>query len=250
MPIGVFDSGVGGLSVLREVRLLMSEADIVYLADQARAPYGERSQADVRGITARAARCLIDHGADTLVLACNTASAAALHHLREEHPDIQFVGMEPAVKPAAAVTRAGVVGVLVTPSTFQARVVSDLAIRFAEGVEVIPRPCPGLADVVERLDDGADDVAGHVTALIDAGADAIVIGCTHYSFLADAIRRVAGPDIAVIDPAPAVARQVARIAAGEGSGTVAYLTTGDPVRFVTQIEALLDTMVVAEPVVI
>jgi glutamate racemase len=249
MPlIGVFDSGVGGLSVLREIRVLLPDADMLYLADQARAPYGDRSQDDVRTIAGRAAEFLIEAGAETVVVACNTASAAALHWLRQRRPETVFVGMEPAVKPAARVTASGVVGVLVTPSTFQTRVVADLAERFADGVTVITRACPGLADAVERLDDPGTAVADHVEALVASGADAIVIGCTHYSFLADSIRGLAGAGVTVIDPAPAVARQVARVAPGTGAGATRYLTTGDPARFADQVGRLLGVSIVADRV--
>lgn len=237
--IGVFDSGVGGLGVLREIRMLLPRADILYLADQARAPYGDRSRDDVRAIAGRVTEYLLEAGAETVVVACNTASAAALGWLRDCHPDRVFVGMEPAVKPAASVTASGVVGVLVTPSTFQTRVVADLAERFADGVTVIARACPGLADAVERLDDPTAVVGDHVAALTASGADAIVIGCTHYSFLADAIRDLAGDGVTVIDPAPAVARQVARVATGSGRGSTRYLTTGDPDRFAAQVARLL-----------
>ena len=148
--IGVFDSGVGGLSVLREVRLLLPDADLLYLADQAYAPYGERPLEAVRERAERIAGHLVAAGATTIVVACNTASAVALHHLRGLHPAIPIVGMVPAVKPAAAGTANGVVGVLATPATFQTTVVADLVERFAAGVRVIDRPCPGLAALTLR----------------------------------------------------------------------------------------------------
>jgi glutamate racemase len=240
--IGLFDSGVGGLSVLREIRALLPGTDLLYIADQAHAPYGDGDLGAVRDRAEAITRHLIDAGATTIVVACNTASAAALHHLRDLHPGTTFVGMEPAVKPAAAGTRTGVVGVMATPATFQSDVVAGLAARFAAGVEVVTRACRGLAAAIEEGDPDQDLVAGHVRPLVDAGADTIVIGCTHYSFVAGAIAAAAGPDITIIDPAPAVARQVARVAAGaEGSGRTDLWTTGDPARFAAQVRRLLGT---------
>jgi glutamate racemase len=225
----------------------MPSADLVYLADQAHSPYGERTLDDVRRLADRAATHLIDLGATTVVVACNTASAAALSQLRERHPEVPFVGMEPAVKPAAAATHTKVVGVLATPTTFEAEVFDDLVGRFAAGIEVIPRPCAGWADMVEANGSTPDpgEIERHVAPLVAAGADTLVLACTHYAFLADAISAVAGPDVTVIDPAPAVARQTARVAEGDGGGTTAYFTSGDPDRFSAQVERLLGAGVTA-----
>jgi len=237
--IGFFDSGVGGLAVLRETRRLLPDADVVYLADQANAPYGRRSLDDVRALTQAAVGSLVELGATTVVIACNTASAAALGDIRGRHPEVSFVGMEPAVKPAVAATRSGVVGVLATPTTFTATVFDDLVGRFSEGIDVIAHPCPGWAQAVEDGWPDADAaIAAHLAPLLAAGADTLVIACTHYSFLVDAIARAA-PGATVIDPAEAVARQVARVADGSGSGATTYLTTGDPDRFELQVERLL-----------
>jgi glutamate racemase len=237
--IGFFDSGVGGLAVLREARALLPAADFLYLADQANAPYGRRTLTDVRRFSERATMRLVDLGAETVVIACNTASAAALGHLRSRHPEIGFVGMEPAVKPAVAATKSGVVGVLATPTTFSARVFDDLVGRFGEGIDVLAHPCPGWAQAVEDGWPDADEaITAHLAPLLAAGVDTLVIACTHYSFLADAIGRAA-PGVTVIDPAEAVARQVARVAGSGGSGATTYITTGDPQRFGAQIERLL-----------
>jgi len=140
--IGLFDSGVGGLSVLREVRALLPDADLVYLADQAHSPYGGRTLGEVREAAEHGAAQLIDRGANPVVVACNTASAAALQILRTAHPPVTFVGMEPAVTPAAIATRSRVVGVLATPTTFEAEVFDELVGRFASGIEVLAHPCP------------------------------------------------------------------------------------------------------------
>lgn len=238
--IGFFDSGVGGLAVLREVRALLPDADVIYLADQGNAPYGRRSLAEVREFSERATERLVHRGADTVVIACNTASAAALHHLRDQHPDIAFVGMEPAVKPAVAATRSGVVGVLATPTTFAASVLGELVGRFSEGIEVIAHPCPGWAEAVEEGWDGSgSEIEAHLAPLLEQRVDTIVIACTHYSFLTAAIEGAA-PGVTVIDPAGAVARQVVRVAGdAPGSGSATYLTTGDPARFASQVHRLL-----------
>jgi len=239
--IGLFDSGVGGLSILGEVRSLLPEADLVYLADQARSPYGGRTLAEVRSAAEGATAHLAERGADTVVVACNTASAAALQTLRAAYPAITFVGMEPAVKPAATATRSRVVGVLATPTTFEAEVFDRLVGRFAAGIEVLAHPCPGWADLVES--DGGDVdatvIRRHVLPLVEAGADTLVLACTHYSFITEQISDSAGTGVTLIDPATAVGRQVARVADGEGSGSTTYLTTGDPDRFASQIEHML-----------
>ena len=247
--IGLFDSGVGGLAVLREVRRVLPDADLTFLADQAHAPYGMRPLEEVRELSASATAVLVERGATAVVIACNTASAAALGHLRSAHPGIGFVGMEPAVKPAAEATRSGRVAVLATVTTFDASVFDDLVGRFGEGITVIAHPCPGWAMAVENgWPDGAlGPVADHLAPLVANGVDTFVIACTHYSFLNGVIRE-ACPGVTVIDPAPAVARQTARIADRHGSGTTAYLTTGDPERFEGQVLRLLGEVVVAERV--
>jgi glutamate racemase len=247
--IGVYDSGVGGLAVLRHVRRLLPDADLTYLADQAHMPYGPLGLEEVRRLAVAAVASLVERGATTVVVACNTASAAALHHLRERFA-VPIVGMEPAVKPAAAATRTGKVVVLATPTTFQGSVFDDLVGRFAADISVIAHPCPGWAAAVEESwPDGADAAVGdHLRPVLAGGADTIVLACTHYSFLDDVIARVAGPGVTLIDPAEAVARQVTRVADAGGTGTTTYLTTGDPVRFGAQIERLLGERVVAEQV--
>ena len=239
--IGVFDSGVGGLGVLGEIRSLLPNAPLVYVADQAFSPYGERGLGAVRERAFAVSDFLIGEGATTVVVACNSASAAALHELRDRHPTIAFVGMEPAVKPAAGATRRGTIGVLATEATFQGELFSSVVDRHARGVSVVARACPGLAAAIEAGDDVDDLVHRYTTDVVGRGADTIVLGCTHYSFVADRIRAAAGDGVEVIDPAPAVARQTARVHTGEhhhGSGTTDYLTTGDPERFAAQITRL------------
>jgi len=251
--IGVFDSGVGGLGVLVEIRARLPRADLVYVADQAYAPYGERGLDDVRSRAFAVSTFLIDRGVGTIVVACNSASAAALHDLRDRFPGTQFVGMEPAVKPAAGSTKRGTIGVLATEATFQGALFASVVDRHARDVVVVSQACPGLALAIE---DGADpgDLIGRYTAdVVRRGADTIVLGCTHYSFVADRIRSAVGEDVAVIDPAPAVARQVERVCRGRcdhGSGVTTYLTTADPDRFTAQIERLIDVRAPASGVTI
>lgn len=218
--IGLFDSGVGGLSVWREVVRRLPREHTLYIADQAHVPYGSRQSAEVRAFSEGITRCLLDAGASVIVVACNTASAAALHDLRARFPDVPFVGMEPAVKPAAEHTRTGVIGVLATPATFQGDLFASLLDRYGGGVRVLTRPCPGLVAAVEAgaLDGPATEalLRSHLEPMLAAGIDQLVLGCTHYPFLAPVISRIVGPGVAVLDPAPAVARQTARVLARLG----------------------------------
>ena len=258
LVIGVFDSGVGGLSVLREIRRLLPSADLVYLADQARAPYGERSLEEVRSFAEGIAGHLIARRASPVVVACNTASAAALHHLRARWPASPFVGMEPAVKPAATLTSTGTIGVLATRATFQGELFADLVARYGEDVRVLTRACPGVAARVEEAvpDDPAavELLAGFALPLLEQGADVLVLGCTHYSFLKQGLAARVGAGVTVVDPAEAVARQVARVSArvrtAAGVGRTAYLTTGDPARLAEQVAVLLGETVQADRVVL
>jgi glutamate racemase len=228
--IGVFDSGVGGLSVWQEIVKLLPREHLVYLADQAHVPYGRRSPDDVRDLTARCSRWLIERGCDIVVLACNTASGAALDHVRAEFPHVTFVGMEPAVKPAALHTKTGVIGVLATEATLKSSRYADLVSRFAGGARVIEQPCYGWVEFIEQGGVKTHPAAGiwlggplntgYVTALLYEGADVIVLGCTHFPFLKFAIWKEIESWIAqhpgtarpsVIDPAPAVAQQTLRM---------------------------------------
>lgn len=227
--IGVFDSGVGGLSVLMEIRKAIPQADLVYVADRARAPYGTKSLADVESFSLDVASWLVDRGASCLVVACNTASAAALESLRAEHDALPIVGMEPAVKPAASVTRSRRVAVLATAATFQGRLFESVVTRFAGDVDVLTRACPDWVDLVETgTVDGAEAenaVAGVVDPIVEAGVDVIVLACTHFSFLAPVIRRLTS--LEVVDPAPAVAAQTARVAPRVGTGQLTIAASGD-----------------------
>ncbi|WP_119067898.1 glutamate racemase [Aggregatilinea lenta] len=249
-PIGVLDSGVGGLSVLREIRALLPHEHILYAADQGHVPYGPRSIEEVRTFTLGVARFLIEHKAKLVVVACNTASAAALYTLREAFPETPFVGMEPAVKPAARDTRTGRIGVIATEATFQGELYASVVGRFANGVQVETQACPEfvlLAEAGETSGDAAREaVRRRLAPLLAAGIDQLVLGCTHFPFLRAIIEAEVGPGVCVIDPGAAIARQVRRVLDGRGllngsdaPGGVTYTTSGDPAAFRRVLNALL-----------
>ena len=214
-PIGVFDSGVGGLSVLRSIRKEIPSEAVIYLADQIHIPYGPRPLEEVRSFAFEITRFLLDSGCKLIVVACNAASAAALHWLRQRFPQVAFIGMEPAVKPAAELTHTGRVGVLATPATFQGLLYASVVERFAKGVVLYQDTCPGLVSQIE-----AGELESPKTRqilekalfpMLTHGIDSIVLGCTHYPFVIPLIQSIVGPEVRVIDPAPAVARQVRRV---------------------------------------
>lgn len=229
---------------MRNIRHALPTTDVLYFADSGRAPYGPRPLLEVRRFSEQITDRLIDAGAQLVVVACNAASAAALHHLRAIHPDVPFVGMEPAVKPAASRTRSNVVGVLTTAATFQGELFASVVDRFGAGVEVVTRICDGWVELVEAgRTSGAEctrRVAEHVDPLLAAGADTLVLGCTHYPFLADVIREIAGPEVDLVDPAPAVARQAKRLLdpPRAEAGALRIETTGD-VEHVARIVGVL-----------
>ena len=257
MPIlGLFDSGLGGLSVLRAVRAQMPRANLLYFGDNGHIPYGARPLAQVRAFSTAITRFLAARGAQVMVLACNTASAAALATLRQtpEFAGLPFVGMEPAVKPAAESTRTGVVGVLATPATFQGELYASVVERFAQGVTVLQQVCPGL---VQQIEAGQQDspeteamLASWLLPMLARDIDALVLGCTHYPFVIPSLERICGQSVRVIDPAPAVARQVARVCerlAGEPTaaeppnaerGSLTYFTSGSPAAFEAALRQL------------
>ena len=252
--IALFDSGLGGLSVLRAVRAALPEVGLLYFGDNGHIPYGARPLAQVRQFSAAITRCLLAHGAQVIVIACNTASAAALRELRQsaEYAGVPFVGMEPAVKPAAEATRTGVVGVLATPATFQGELYASVVERFAQGVTVLQQVCPGLVQAIEAGDHQAPAteaaLRGWVEPLLAQNIDVLVLGCTHYPFVIPLLEKICGPGVRVIDPSPAVARQAARVWASHGdlaqphpppsSRAVTYLTSGDPAAFARALEQL------------
>lgn len=238
--VGVFDSGVGGLSVLRAIRLAAPHLDLVYVADSAHAPYGDRDDAAIAARTLAIGRWLAALPVQAITVACNTATAVAVAALRDA-VGVPVVAIEPAIKPAVRLTRSGVVGVLATAATVRSERLARLCAAHAGDVRVLLQACPGLAEQVEAgdLDGPATQarVAQAVAPLLAAGADALVLGCTHYPFLHDALRRAAGDGVALVDPADAVARELLRRlgdapgAVGGAAGTAGrlrLLTTGDP----------------------
>jgi glutamate racemase len=250
-PIGIFDSGVGGLSVMHSIRHLLPHEAILYLGDQCHVPYGSRSSEEILKFSHEITRFLLSIGAKIIVVACNTASAVGLHELRKSFPDIPFVGMEPAVKPAAENTRSGVVGVLATPATFQGQLYASVVERFAVNTILLQSTCPGL---VQQIEEGELETQKTRSILESAlhpmmalGVDTVVLGCTHYPFVIPLIQEIVGPSVEVIDPSPAVARQVARILDMQGIRTTGkYLhtptlfTTGKLIPFKTLLTRLID----------
>ncbi len=213
--IGVFDSGSGGLSVLKEIVRLLPREEYVYFADNAFCPYGEKTVAEIQARAHAITDRLLAEGAQIIVVACNTATAAAIADLRASYPDIRFIGMEPAVKPAAIGTRTGVIGVLATAGTLKGSKYLNTKGKYEDDVKIVEHVGQGFVELVEAgdLDSPKAEaiVRESVKPLIGACADTIVLGCTHYPFLAPVIQRVAGDDVTIIDPAPAVARQTVKV---------------------------------------
>lgn len=249
-PVGVFDSGVGGLSVWREIARQLPAEPTIYIADQAHIPYGPKPGDTLRAYAQGIVERLLAEGCKAIVVACNSASAAALSFLRQRYPDVPFVGMEPAVKPAAQATRSGVVAVLATPATLGGELYRTTAERWAERVQLIGEPCPGL---VQQIEDGASNapetlamLRGFLGKAMNQNADHVVLACTHYPFVIEAIRSIVGRDISVIDPAPAVARQLARLldthglrALSDAPGHARFCTSGDTAQLQRALQSLL-----------
>ena len=245
-PIGVFDSGLGGLSVAHEIRLRLPLEDIVYIADSAYCPYGPRPLDEIRDRSLAVTRALFDFGAKLIVVACNTASGAAIDDLREIF-EVPIVGLEPAVKPAALSTKTGRVAVLATPATLKTDRFNRLLDNHGAGVEVVRIPCPGFVELVEAGElNGERALATVRDALAPAleGVDRIILGCTHYPFLRDAVAEVAGEGVEILDSGPAVARQVERVLRSNsllretGEGSFTFYTTGDPAVVAPVVERL------------
>jgi len=249
-PIGVFDSGVGGLSVLRAIRAQMPEESIIYFGDQGHIPYGPRPMEQIRSFSEAITGFLLEHHAKIIVVACNTASAAALKYLRDTFPDVSFVGMEPAVKPAAEQTLTGKVGVLATPATFQGALYASVVERFANGVELLQNTCPGLVQQIEWGNLQSAETLRILTEallpMLEKNIDTVVLGCTHYPFVIPMIQQIVGDNVRVIDPAPAVAKQVRRILEtnrlknpSDTNGDVKFYTSGDPEELKSLLSRLL-----------
>jgi glutamate racemase len=249
-PIGIFDSGVGGLSVLRAIRAQMPNESVVYFGDQEHIPYGPRPMEQIRGFSEAITKFLLEHDAKLIVVACNTASAAALKYLREKFPDVKFVGMEPAVKPAAERTQTGKVAVLATPATFQGALYASVVERFANGVELYQSTCSGLVQQIEQGNLNSDEarkiLEDALHPMLEKNIDTVVLGCTHYPFVIPLIQEIVGGNVRVIDPAPSVAKQIQRLLEAGGvlnesktMGKIKLFTSGDPEVLISQLPKLL-----------
>ncbi len=235
---------------MRELAQQLPHEDIIYFADTANCPYGPRSLEEIRGLTQAINSFLLAQGCKIIVVACNTASAAALYHLRERF-EVPIVGMEPALKPAAQETETKVVGVIATQATFQGELFASLVQRFASGVTVLEGVCPGLVEEVEagKLDaPQTEAILRHcLEPMLEKGIDALTLGCTHYPFLIPIIKKIVGPQVKIIDPSPAVARQTKRVLEREGllnhtprRVRYTFYTTGNPETFATLQKRLTD----------
>ena len=236
--IGIFDSGSGGLSVYRELVKLLPRERYIYFSDTAHCPSGEKPAEYIKERAHVITDILLGMGADIIVVACNTATAAAIASLRADYPDISFIGMEPAVKPAALGTRSGVIGVLATAGTLKGSKYLHTRGQYEDDVRIVEHVGEGFVELVENgILDGPqaeETVRKSLRPLLEEGADIIVLGCTHYPFLRPVIERLAGPQVKVIDPAPAVARQTLRvlqekgIPTGEGTFSIDLYHSGEP----------------------
>lgn len=222
--VGIFDSGVGGLSVFREIQKVLPEQSYIYYSDNAHCPYGEKSREYIIDRAREITRFMLEKGCEIIVVACNTATAAAISTLREEFP-VKFIGMEPAIKPAAHATKSGVVGVLATAGTLKASKYLDTREKWAQGVTIVEHIGQGFVELVESGNTSGPEaemtVRTSLMPLLEAGADTIVLGCTHYPFLSETISKVASTEapehnITIIDPAPAVARHLLEVMKQDG----------------------------------
>lgn len=236
-PIGIFDSGVGGLSVLREIHQLLPHEDLIYVADSAHAPYGDKPKEFILERSTAIVEFFLSHKVKAIVVACNTATAAAVKELRGLY-HLPMVAMEPAVKPAAEQTRTGVIGVLATSRTINSNNFQILFSRFADRAKIIPQACPGLVDQVEKGDlNGAETfelVAQYIQPLLAQEVDILVLGCTHYPFLKPVIQQIVGPNIKVIDSGAAIARRLHSLlnhhglsAEGQRTGSVEFYSSAE-----------------------
>ncbi len=238
--VGVLDSGVGGLSVLREIHCLLPDIPTLYYADQGHLPYGPRPANEICGFVEAIADFMIAQGAVMIVLACHAASAAALTHLRTSYPDIPIVGIEPAVKPAAEATRSGVIGVLTTQATADGTLYRRVVTRYAANVNVITCVSPELVTMVEQGSPDEAILRRCVEPMLKARADQIVLACTHFPFLKSQLARIT--DVPLVDPGPAVARQTRRVLPTKvhfETGINRYFTSGSPEQFQSMLKALI-----------
>jgi len=250
-PIGVFDSGVGGISVLRELVKIMPNEDYIYLGDSLHAPYGTKSLEEVRELTIYNVEKLMKRGAKSIVVACNTATSAAVALLRDRYPDLPLVGIEPAIKPAVTEYAGGRIVVMATPMTLQQEKFQKLMGQYKMKARIICLPCPGLMEFIERGDLDGDDLRKYLTELlwgiVKERVDAIVLGCTHYPFVRGMIVQVVGDKVAIFDGGSGTAREMKRrlLAAGKlsdagGKGEVEFLNSRDTAEEKKLCEYLLN----------
>ncbi|MBA3029559.1 MAG: glutamate racemase [Desulfobacteraceae bacterium] len=236
-PIGLFDSGIGGLSVLQRIREVLPHENVIYVSDAGHLPYGDKPRAYIEKRCFSLTDFLIQNKAKAIVVACNTATAAAIETLRGVYT-LPVIGVEPGVKPGLAVTQTGVVGILATTETLKSRKFENLVSRFCNDCKVVVQECPGLVEQIEHMDLSGEKtvslVKRYVASLLDQGADTLVLGCTHYPLISDLIESVAGNRVRVIDTGFAVAREVVRrlteaelLSTAEKPGTEIFWTTGN-----------------------
>ena len=256
-PIGVFDSGVGGVSVLREIRRELPAENLIYVADSGYAPYGDRAAIYIEERAFAIMDFLIARPVKAAVVACNTVTGVAVERLRARF-DLPIVAIEPAVKPAVTTTKSGIVGVLATTVTLESPNLIRLLATYAAGTTVVSQPCPGWVELVEHGDTSSPAarraVEGYVRPLVERGADTLVLGCTHYVFLEPLIRETAGPHVTIVNPAPAVARQLQRrltaaalLRAPGSQADEQFCCSGDPAAVGAVLSKLWGTPVMAEP---
>ena len=255
-PIGVFDSGLGGLTVWSELRRKLPAESLVYYGDGKNCPYGDKSSGEVREHVDFAVKRLLDRGVKLIVVACNAATAMTIDHLRATYP-VPFVGLEPAVKPAALSSRSGVIGILATAATLKGRLFRETSQRYADRVRILSRVGEGFVELVESNREDSDEalatVRRQIEPMIEAGADRIVLGCTHYPFLASAMRRVIGDrDIELVNPAPAVERHTETLLRELGLASAAghapryeFMTSADE-AYLSRLIAKSDEAAVAD----
>lgn len=236
-PIGIFDSGVGGLSVAAHIRKELPSEKLLYIADSAYLPYGNKSDAEIEARSQLMTEYLVSRGIKALVVACNTATAAAIEGLRALYT-FPIIGMEPAVKPAVALTRNGIIGVLATTGTLNSEKFYRLQLTYGQDAKIITQACPGLVELIESgsLEDIETEelAAEYIGKLLSAGADTLVLGCTHFPFLLPLFRKLAGPEIEILDTGIPVSRQLRRqlekrklVATQKNRGGLEILTTGE-----------------------
>ena len=236
---------------MKAINALRPDIDILFVADQAHVPYGSRPLEEVREFAIGITNFLLNEGVKLVVVACNTASAAALHELREIFPDTPFVGMEPAVKPAVNSSSSHTIGVLATPATFQGKLYASVIERFAHDAKVLTSTCPGLVEQIEAGNlNGSETISilqSALTPMLDAGADSIVLGCTHYPFVSDQIQSIVGEDVKILDPSPAIARNVDRMLPKkndiqQSTGSIRVFTTGNLAKLTELLPCLLGSI--------